>query len=44
MLEPMVPAWRCADFFGELCADRGLGVLSSADVELARSSGLRIFL
>ena len=43
MLEPMVPAWRCADFFGELCADRGLGVLSSADVELARSSGLRIF-
>ena len=37
------PAWPCKPHFGELCAERGLRVLSAADVELATVSGLRVF-
>ena len=37
------PAWACEPTFGTLCADRGLDVLSSADVELARDAGLRVY-
>ena len=37
------PAWPCARSFGELCSPRGLGVLNAADIELARTAGLKVF-
>ena len=37
------PAWPCSANFGDLCSPRGLGVLSTTDVELAHRSGLRVF-
>ena len=39
----ITPAWPCEPSFGPLCPSKGLGVLSVADVSLARRSGLRVF-
>ena len=36
-------AWPCRAHFGALCSPRGLGILSAADVALARDSGLRVY-
>ena len=36
-------AWPCSAHFGDLCSPRSLGVLSATDVELARRTGLRVF-